>query len=198
MSDSWICPQSRSGQSGNRKSCCSRVTTLPSSPPHTTMKSGSSSGRTHLHTLVIVAAYLTHSSLLQVPSANYAACYTPDHLQCFLIFLLLQVYRVSVSLWLLPSYCTYTQKAQTVFACSALVHLNMYLYSKGDSGEKLIYFYCCSDFKVCFRALVMLHRTSFDATVFTVHCWWAVKILPGKNKDFFFTCQINFKTIYSF
>lgn len=40
-----------------------------------------------------------------------------------------------------------------VDACSALLHLNIYLYSKGDKGEKLIYFYGCSDFKLHFRSL---------------------------------------------
>lgn len=38
-----------------------------------------------------------------------------------------------------------------VDACSALLHLNIYLYSTGDNGEKLIYFYD-SDFKVRFRS----------------------------------------------
>lgn len=76
-----------------------------------------------------------------------------------------------------------------VDACSALLHLNIYLYSKGDKGEKLIYFYGCSDFKLHFRSLthwVAFDRTSFDGTFFTVHCWRSLlKSCLGKIKFYF-------------
>ncbi len=79
-----------------------------------------------------------------------------------------------------------------VDACSALLHLNIYLYSNGDNGEKLIYFYGWSDFKLHFRSLI--HQVAFHlmAPFFTVSLlMFSVKILPGENKVLFFAPHLN-------
>lgn len=62
----------------------------------------------------------------------------------------------------------------------------IYLYSKGVKGNKLIYFYDGSDFKLRIRSLT--HWVALDRTRLMPSCsllMFSVKILPGERKSLF-------------
>ncbi len=205
MSDHyWICLQNRPGharQSGDRSCRCSRVTLLElqdaeeesdgecfEPQPLLCLCSGQRDWR--LSSLHQESAFLKLCCLLQRGTfAAWSSVFFHMLSETFLIFFIYCRY--------IMSNLAYCRSLVTVVSTRYLRHSvtngwcmfcfitfkYIYLYSKGDKGEKLIYFYGCSDFKLHFRSLthwVAFDRTSFDATFFTVSLLtFSVKILPG-------------------
>lgn len=156
------CVQDRPGhawQSGNGCCCCSRVT----QPAQTTLGGGSRrmnvSIRCHFYVNILaeeaggfaICKCLFKNKQMQTKT-SYAACYIveawslmfcPPHAvrDVFNLFNFLNIYHVNPSLSVFPSYCCQPRVIegtllQMVVACSALLHLSMYLYTKKVTMER--------------------------------------------------------------